>query len=160
MYLGQSATSVLTKRKTVCQIPYNFVRIKLIPTHYVCLFYLQSTNFSKIISISSFFPILQTRGHKNHRINWANGANLSKWLWWNKWEKQELSVLIYPLFYLPTCYRGHKTGWNNSLCQFSSSRNGSSRGLICDVWENFLHITQGGFHITMAPKAFVENWAT
>lgn len=35
-------------------------------------------------------------------------------------------------------------GWNNSLCQFISSGNGSSRGLICDVCEYLAACNPGG----------------
>lgn len=47
-----------------------------------------------------FSPSRSNERVRNHRINWANGLDLPKWLWWNKWEKEDLSVLIYHLFWV------------------------------------------------------------
>lgn len=46
-------------------------------------------------------------------------------------------------------------GWNHSLCQFTSS--GSSRGLICDVWESASRSSLRGFHINALAGPLQES---
>ena len=61
-----------------------------------------AANFSPNSHPLFFSPRPQNKRVRNHRINWAKGANLPKCLWSNKWEERRMSVLIYPLFQVPS----------------------------------------------------------
>lgn len=104
IYLGQSSASLFPKWKEY--VKFLTTTPKLNQSWHIILvsYYLQkcSSQFLQTyVNFPLFYPVLQMRRGRNHRINWANGANLPKRLWWNKWEKQELSVLIYSLFQVP-----------------------------------------------------------
>lgn len=61
----------------------------------------RSSQFLSKLTSAFFSPRPQNKRVRNHRINWAKGANLPKCLWSNKWEERGKSVLIYPLFQVP-----------------------------------------------------------
>lgn len=119
-------------------------RIEWTPTHYShVLSPKRSSQFSQI-HVHSPSPLLCSINDspRNHREELGRRRWNIKGLGEINGEEQELSVLFYPEF--PSRYRSHKTGRNNSSCQFISSVNGSSRGLIFVIFERIFHISLGG----------------
>lgn len=146
---NKSVISLKQPKTSVSHLPHKYA---------ISYFYLQSVAVrfftrTSILALISLHPLSKV-GARNHCVNWTNMGNLPKWLRSSKRQKRELSVLISKSL---SRYRGQRTRWNNSLCQFNSSRNGSSGSLICDVWRYiFLCTTLEVFHLK---KNNSQSWA-